>query len=190
MLEKTLESPLDCKETKPVNPKGNNPECSLEGLMLKLQYFGHLMRRVNSLEKTLMLRKIEGKRRGWREIAGWHHQLNGHEFEQTLGDSEGYGSLACCSPWGHNESDMTQWLIRRQTCGWWWGMDWEFGISRCKLLYIEWINSKVLLCSTGNYIQYPVINHNRKEYEKEYIKTIYIHIYTYIIWITLLYTRN
>ena len=49
------------------------------------------------------------------------------------------------------------------------GMDWEFGISRCKLLYIEWINNKVLLYSTRNYIQYPVINHNRKEYEKEYI---------------------
>ena len=47
------------------------------------------------------------------------------------------------------------------------GMDWEFGISRCKLLYIEWTNNKVLLCSTGNYIQYPVINHNGKEYEKE-----------------------
>ena len=49
------------------------------------------------------------------------------------------------------------------------GMDWEFGISRCKLLYIEWINNKVLLYSTGNYIQYPVINHNGKEYEKECI---------------------
>ena len=63
MLEKSLESPLDFKEIQPVNPKGNNPEYSLEGLMLKLQYFGHLMRRVNSLEKTLTLRKIEGKRR-------------------------------------------------------------------------------------------------------------------------------
>ena len=49
------------------------------------------------------------------------------------------------------------------------GKDWEFGISRCKLLYIGWINSKVLLYSTGNYIQYPVINHNGKEYEKECI---------------------
>ena len=49
------------------------------------------------------------------------------------------------------------------------GMDWEFGISRCKLLYIGWINNKVLLYSTGNYIQCPVINHNGKEYEKEYI---------------------
>ena len=55
------------------------------------------------------------------------------------------------------------------------GMDWEFGISRCKLLYIEWINNKVLLYSTGNYIQYPVINHNGKDYEKEYIYVKPIH---------------
>ena len=64
---------------------------------------------------------------------------------------------------------------REQTCGcqggWEVGgrMDWEFGISRCKLLYREWKNNKVLLYSTGNYIQYSVINHNGKEYEKEYI---------------------
>ena len=60
-----LESPLDCKEIKPVNPKRHHPEYSLEGLMLKskLQYFGHLMQRANSLEKTLMLGKIEGRRR-------------------------------------------------------------------------------------------------------------------------------
>ena len=51
------------------------------------------------------------------------------------------------------------------------GMDWEFGISRCKLLYIEWINSKVLLYNTGNYIQYHVTNHNGKEYESECIYT-------------------
>ena len=55
------------------------------------------------------------------------------------------------------------------------GMDWEFGISKCKLLYIAWINNQVLLYSTGNYIQYPVVNHNGKEYEKEY-KYIYIYI--------------
>ena len=65
VLEKTLESPLDSKEIKPVSPNGNQSEYSLEGLMLKLklQYFGHLMRRVDSLEKTLMLGKIEGRRR-------------------------------------------------------------------------------------------------------------------------------
>ena len=65
ILEKTLESPLDCKEVKPVHPKEISPECSLEGLMLKLklQQFGHLMRRPYLLEKTLMLGKIEGRRR-------------------------------------------------------------------------------------------------------------------------------
>ena len=61
-------------------------------LKLKLQYFGHLMRRADSLEKTPMLGKIEGRRRKGKtedEMVGWHHQLNGHELEQTLGDSEG-----------------------------------------------------------------------------------------------------
>ena len=85
VLEKTLASPLDCKEIQPVHPKGNQSGCSLEGLMLglKLQYFGHLIRRVDSLEKTLMLGGIGGRRRRGRqdEMAGWHHQLNGHEFE-------------------------------------------------------------------------------------------------------------
>ena len=65
MLEKTLESPLDCKEIQPVNPKEISPVYSLEGLMLKLklQYFSHLMESTDSLEKTLMLGKIEGRRR-------------------------------------------------------------------------------------------------------------------------------
>ena len=111
VLEKTLESPLASKEIKPVILKEINPEYSLERLILrlKLQFFGHLMRRADSLEKTWMLGKTEGRRkRGQREMAGWHHQLNGHEYEQTLGDSEGQGSLACCSPWGHKGSDMTE----------------------------------------------------------------------------------
>ena len=78
-----------------------NPEYSLEGLMLKLKlpYSGHLMQRADSLEKTLILGKIEGiKENGMREdeMVGWHHRLNGHEFEQTLGHSEGQRSLACC----------------------------------------------------------------------------------------------
>ena len=68
VLEKILESPLDCKEIQPVHPG-----CSLEGLMLKLklQYFGHLMRRADSFEKTLMLRKIEGRRRRGRQRMRW-----------------------------------------------------------------------------------------------------------------------
>ena len=74
MLEKTLDSPLDCKEIQPVHPKGDQSWlCSLEGLMLKLklQYFGHLMRRVDSLEKTLMLGKTEGRRRRGRQRMRW-----------------------------------------------------------------------------------------------------------------------
>ena len=62
VLEKTLDSPLDCKEIQPVYPKGDKSGCSLEGLMLKLQYFGHLMRKIDSLEKTLMLGGIGGRR--------------------------------------------------------------------------------------------------------------------------------
>ena len=89
-----------------------SPEYSLEGLMLKLklQYFGHLMQRTDSLEKTLMLER-------WRqekgmtedEMVGWHHQLNGHEFEQVLGVGDGERSLACCSPWDPKELDMIDW---------------------------------------------------------------------------------
>ena len=71
MLEGTLESPLDCKEIKLVRPKGINPEYSLEGMMLKLLYFGHLMQRVNSLEKTLMLGKTEGRRRRGQQRMRW-----------------------------------------------------------------------------------------------------------------------
>ena len=86
VLQKTLESPLNSKEINPVHPKGNKPEYSLEGLMLKLKlrYFGHLMRRADSLAKTLMLGGIGGQNeKGMTEdeMAGWHHRLNGHESE-------------------------------------------------------------------------------------------------------------
>ena len=73
VLEKTLESPLDCREIQPVHPKRDQSWCSLEGLMLKqkLQYFGHLRRRVDSLEKTLMLEGIGGRRRRGRQRMRW-----------------------------------------------------------------------------------------------------------------------
>ena len=89
-----------------------SPECSLEGLMLrvKLQYFGHLMQRVDSFEKTLMLGKIEDGVKGTTEdeMVGWHHQLYGHEFESTPGVGDQQGGLVCCSPWGCRESDMSE----------------------------------------------------------------------------------
>ena len=85
VLEKTLESPLDCKEIQPVHPKGN-PEYLLEGLMLKLklQYFGHLMRRADSFEKTLMLGKIEGGRRRGQQRMRWLDDIT-DSMEISLG---------------------------------------------------------------------------------------------------------
>ena len=84
VLEKTLENPLDCKEIQTVHPKKISPECSLEGLMLKLklQSFGHLMRRTDSLEKTLMLGKIEGRRRRGQQRMRW---LNGITDSMDMG---------------------------------------------------------------------------------------------------------
>ena len=82
----------------------------MEGLVLKLklQSFGHLIRRADSLEKILVLRKIEGRRKGGQlRMVRWYHRLNGHEFEQTPGDTEGRRSLVCCSPWGRKELDRT-----------------------------------------------------------------------------------
>ena len=86
MLEKTLASPLDCKEIQSVQSEGDHPGISLEGMMLKLkiQYFGHLMRRLDSLEKTLMLGRDWGQEEKGTtedEMAGWHHGLNGRESE-------------------------------------------------------------------------------------------------------------
>ena len=95
-----------------------NSEYSLEGLMLRLMQFGHLMQTAHSLEKTLMLGKTEGRRRRGRQDdrVGWHHRFNAHELlGKTTGDGEGQGSLACCSPWGSKESDMTwQWNNNRK----------------------------------------------------------------------------
>ena len=82
-----------------------NPEYSLEGLILKLQDFGYLMRRADSLKKTLMLGKIEGRMRRGQERMRWLdgiiNSMDIKKFEQTLGDSEGRGSLVCCISWGH-----------------------------------------------------------------------------------------
>ena len=109
-----LRVPWTAKKSNQSILKEINPDYSLEGLILKLklQYFGHLMRRADFLEKTLMLGKIEGRRRrgnrGW--DGWWHHWLNAHEFEQAPGERERQESLACSSPWSHKESDPTEWL--------------------------------------------------------------------------------
>ena len=116
VLEKTLESPLDCKEIQPVHLKEISPGCSLEGMMLKLklQYFGHLMRRVDSLEKTLMLLGIRGRRRKGRQRMRWLDGITdlmdvSLSELQEMGD--GQGGLECCDSWGRKESDTTERLI-------------------------------------------------------------------------------
>ena len=119
VLEKTLESPLECKEIQPVNSKGNQSWI----------FIG----RTGAEAETPILWSSDGK--NWLtgknpdsgkdrrqeekgttedEMVGWHHQLNGHEFEQAPGVGDGQGSLACCSPWGHKELDRTEqlnWII-------------------------------------------------------------------------------
>ena len=107
MLEKTLESSL--RRSNQLILKEINSEYSLEGWMLtlNLQYYGHLVQRADSLEKTLMLGKIEGKRRRGREKVRWLDSITDSMDMNLskLGVSEGQGSLACCGPWRHKESD-------------------------------------------------------------------------------------
>ena len=115
VLEKTLESPLDCKETKPVYPKGyqswvfiGRTDAEAEALILWPPD-----------AKSRLIGKDSDAGKDWRqeekgmtedEMVGWHHWLSGHEFEQSLGDDEEQGGLVCCSPCGHKESDTTEWL--------------------------------------------------------------------------------
>ena len=114
MLEKTLQSPLDCKRSNQSILKEINPEYPLEGLMLmlKFQYFG-LMWRVDSFEKTLMLGKIEGRKTRGQQRTRWldgitdSMDMNVSKLRETVG---GQRSLMCCSPWGHKQSDTTDWL--------------------------------------------------------------------------------
>ena len=115
VLVKTLESPLNSKEIKPVNPKGNQTwifigrtDAEAEVPILwppdaKSQF----IRKDPDAGKD---RRQEEKGTTEDKMVVRHHQLNGHGFEQAPGDGEGQGSLACCSPWGHNESDTTEWL--------------------------------------------------------------------------------
>ena len=112
VLEKTLGSPLDCKDIQPVHPKGNQFWCAFEGLMLKLklQYFGHLMWRTDSFEKTLILGKIEGgRRRINREWGGWMTSPTRWTWVwATPGVGDREQGLECCSSWGCKELDTTE----------------------------------------------------------------------------------
>ena len=107
VLEKTLESPLDCEEIQPVHPKGNQSWVFIGRTDVEAeQYFDHLMQRADSLDVGKDWRQEKRTTEG--EIVGWHHRINGHEFEWTLGVGDGQGGLACCGSWGHKESDTIE----------------------------------------------------------------------------------
>ena len=123
VLEETLESPLDCKEIKPVNPKGNKSWIFIGRTDAEAET--PILWAPNA--KSWLIWKDPDAGKDWRqeekgtaedEMDGWHHQLNGHEFEQASGVGDGQGSLVCCSPWGHKESDMTErlnWITFNQS---------------------------------------------------------------------------
>ena len=113
VLEKTLERPLDCKEIQSVHSKGDQSWVFFGRLMLKLklQYFGHLMQRVDSLEKTLMLGGTGGRKRRGRQRMRWLDGIT-DSMDMSLNELRelvnGQGGLACCDSWGHKESDTTE----------------------------------------------------------------------------------
>ena len=114
VLEKTLESPLDSKEIKPVNSKGNQPWLFIGKTDAEAE--APILWPPDAKSYLIGKDSDWGQKEKWvteNEIVGWHHWLNGHEFEQPLGDSEGQGSLACCSPWNCKESDTTERLNKR-----------------------------------------------------------------------------
>ena len=115
VLEKTLESPLNCKEIQPVHPKRHQSWIFIGGTDVEAEtpilWLPDL--------KNWLIRKDSDARKDWRqeekgttvdEMVGWHHWLDGHEFEQAPGVGDGQGNMACCSPWGRKESDVMEWL--------------------------------------------------------------------------------
>ena len=128
VLEKTLESPLDCKEIQPVDPKGNQSWIFIG----KTDAEAETPILWPPDAKNWLIGKDPDAGKDWRqeekrmtkdEMVGWHHWLDGHEFEQAAGVGDGQGSLVCCSPWGHKELDATEqlnWLTEGKITGWEW----------------------------------------------------------------------
>jgi len=158
VLEKTLESPLDSKEIKPVNPKGNQPWIFIGRTEAEAEAPIIWPPDVKSwlIGKDLDAGKDWGQEEKGAiedEMVGRHHQLNGHEFEQTPRDSEGQGSLACCSPWSCKETDMTEWLNNNNKA-----FKWRLRFST----QASWFSAKALCAPTllhnGLYVLYVVQN--------------------------------
>ena len=123
MLEKTLESPLDCKEIQPVHPKGDQSwvftgrtDAEVETAILWPPDAKNWLIWKDPDAGKYWRREEKGMTEG--EMVRWHHRLNGHEFEWTLGVGDGQGGLACCNPWGCKESNMTQRLNWTELSGW------------------------------------------------------------------------
>ena len=112
VLEKTLESPLDCKEIKSINPKGNQTWMFFRRTNATAEALTHWPPDAKNwlIGKDSDAGEDWKQEKGMTEMVGWHHQLNRHEFKQALGDGEGQGSLARCSPWDRKESDATEQL--------------------------------------------------------------------------------
>ena len=169
---KILESPLDCKEIKPVHPKGNQSwiffgRTDVEGETLILW---------PPDVKNWLIGKDPEARKDWRqeekrttedEMVGWHHWLNGHEFEQTLGDGKGQGGLVCCSPGGCKESDTTEWLNNNNCNG-------GTRLSPVWLFVTPWIAA--LLRSEKKACQWSVSCEYRPHVEDRGIASSYLHL--------------
>ena len=129
VLERTLESPLDSKQIKPVNPKGNQPWIFIERTDTEAE--ASIIWVPDA--KSLLIGKDPDAGEGWRQekgttedkMVGWNLRLIGHEFEQAPGEGKRQGTLVCCSPWGHKESDMTEQLNNNKF--------WE---------WVEWVENK------------------------------------------------
>ena len=126
VLEKTIESPLDCKEMKPVNPKGNQPWIFIGGTDAEAEALIFWPPDT----KSWFIGKDPGARKDWRqeekgmtedEMVGWHHWVNGHEFEQTLEDGEEQGNLVCCYPACNSRTQLSNWTTTVAT--WWQACD-------------------------------------------------------------------
>ena len=174
MLKKTLESLLDCKEIKPVHSKGNSPEHSLEGLVLNLK----LPILWPPDAKTWLIGKNPDAGKDWRqeekgmienEMVGWHHWLDGHEFEQAPGVGDGQGGLVCCSPWDCKKVDTTERL------NWWWQYigitSFHFKNDRCNCYETHLDQSENNSLKIKEWENFNRKSANKKESEAERVRT-------------------
>ena len=150
VLEKTIESPLDSKKIKLVNLKGNQPWIFIGKTDAEAE--APVLWPPDA--KSWLIGKDPDSGKGWGqeekgatedEIVGWHHQLDGHEFERALGVGDGQGSLACCSPWSHKELDTTEWLNNNNRT-----LRAPAASPECTFLVTSW--KAASLESTANYI--------------------------------------